>query len=928
MSTVKEICDGVPQSLLDSPISDIHIAQIANVMTEWEELAPFLGLTPAEESEIVERYRGRFNLQKREALRKWKEKNGIRATNIRLIDIFCTQGRTSLAQTLKDLLLSSENQSKSFSSVIEVFRNYLHDCYSDLPHPSSLQWPALSSNQSYVELELIDAPVKDNSADMSEHCKPIPLKFLFSAGNSKAKRKVILVEGVAGVGKTTISWHTCKEWAAGRLFENMKLLMHVSLSDPSIHSAKTVTLADLIPHPSEEMRRNVAKAIADIRGKGVCFLLEGCDEAPPPLWEKFLYRFVAGTGGRSMLPDAHIILTSRPGIPFQLTKCLTGKVIISGFHSLDDFLDKCSMKNKTQLLEALKMKPELYSLCHLPLNAVILTHLCDSECLKDHLPTTRTGLFYPLVRNFLVRHMETRTSYDTVCIDKLPTDLPDDLHSSLNGVSKLAYRSILQRKKVVDQEMLTEFGLASIDNAFGFLQVHLRLTMCGPTKQFSFIHLSLQEFLAAFHISQMDEVQQVAAVKIVFDQNPLSPVLAFYAGISRLVISEVQDMLFKVFTSPFDEVIGSDSPNSFYKATHLRYQCLGVMNCIYETQNPNLFTHVKLFVSDIGDVIMEQSHVSKTNEEGASRLKNAIIPLTCMSLYPSDCLSIGYFARYVSSRMKNRAYLDLSCSLLGDMEMKALAQEMHKSSSKNNVLLNVNGVHISTNALHSLRKLFNPRSCLDGLDINGSLIEDIQIAMKYFIEGLSRSCCQHLSLYNCSSKIIHYLVLLLRSPCKLTNLNLSYSSNLFTSPSVMQLFSEALKYTTLGRLNLEDCGIDDGSLKLLAAAVCHKHCELAILEIDLNPYTDCGLTHFLTLLMSVPFVRLAVLSVNHASDEHKKLVDLINESDIRRQHNCHPKLFIDSTKKLYSQDERVLEKSRGLILLQMRPDLSLRHPHH
>ena len=515
MATAKEICEGVPKSCLDRAVSDIHIARLAKSMSlEWQELAPFLDITPAEEGEILEQYRGRLQLQKREALRKWKIKGGSKATYRKLIVIFCAQGGVDLAETLKDLLLTSENPSTGAAphngDVIDVFHDYLHDCYSDLPHPSSQQWP-LNTSECYIEPELFDVPPKRGEL------KPISLQSIFSAGNSKSKRKVILIEGIAGAGKTTLSWHACKEWAAGNLFKDIKLLIHVSLSDATLHSA--VKLADLIPHPSEDLRSSVAKAIADKRGKGIGFLLEGCDEAPQSLWQSFLFRFVAGTGGRSMLPDAHIILTSRPGIPIQIAKCLTGKVIMRGFNLLDYVH---SMENSTQLLEILEMKPELYGLCHLPLNAVILVYLYRN--FKDELPTTRTGLFGLFVRNFLIRHMQTRANYEPTSINNFPADLPDDIRSSLSKISALAYNSLLVRKIVIDQQIFQKFG---VDNAFGFLQVHQTLTMYGPNKQFMFIHLSLQEFLAAFHISQMDGHEQITAFKLVFDQNPVSPVLTF-----------------------------------------------------------------------------------------------------------------------------------------------------------------------------------------------------------------------------------------------------------------------------------------------------------------------------------------------------------------------------------------------------------------
>ena len=61
-----------PSVSLDSPVSDIHIAKIAkDFIRNWEELAPYLRLLPAQEYEIKKD--GRYGDQKREALRLWKE---------------------------------------------------------------------------------------------------------------------------------------------------------------------------------------------------------------------------------------------------------------------------------------------------------------------------------------------------------------------------------------------------------------------------------------------------------------------------------------------------------------------------------------------------------------------------------------------------------------------------------------------------------------------------------------------------------------------------------------------------------------------------------------------------------------------------------------------------------------------------------------
>ena len=109
MSTVREICEGVSRSLLDSPVSDIHLSDIASRITEWQELAPYLDLSEADEKDIVDSYPNRPKLQPREALQKWKESNGDKATYRRLIAVLCSQGRVNLGRELKELLTRQES---------------------------------------------------------------------------------------------------------------------------------------------------------------------------------------------------------------------------------------------------------------------------------------------------------------------------------------------------------------------------------------------------------------------------------------------------------------------------------------------------------------------------------------------------------------------------------------------------------------------------------------------------------------------------------------------------------------------------------------------------------------------------------------------------------------------------------------------------
>jgi hypothetical protein len=252
-------------------------------------------------------------------------------------------------------------------------------------------------------------------------------------------------------------------------------------------------------------------------------------------------------------------------------------------------------KKRAQLFESLEMKPELYSLCHLPLHAVILVHIFDF--LEANLPTTRTGLFHPLVCNFLIRHMQAHTEYQIDRIQDLSTDLPADVYLALYNVSKLAYESLISRDIVFTQRMLkqAEVDPLVLHDTFGFLQSNQQVTMYGLAKCYKFSHLSLQEFLAAFYITRLSELDQFSAFQLVYNQNPDSPILIFYAGLTKLVSEKACTLLLQVLKKQLDfSSVVQELQQTFDPACDVRRQLLALMNCLYETKKRSLISCITL----------------------------------------------------------------------------------------------------------------------------------------------------------------------------------------------------------------------------------------------------------------------------------------------------------------------------------------------
>ena len=259
--------------------------------------------------------------------------------------------------------------------------------------------------------------------------------------------------------------------------------------------------------------------------------------------------------------------------------------------------------------------------------------------------------------------------------------------------------------------------------------------------------------------------------------------------------------------------------------------------------------------------------------------------------------------------------------------MKALTQELKKPADKENVVIALGDVYISTKALTSLNTIFHPSSCLFGLTIGGDLVEDIQLAAKYVIEGYYRSRCKYLEFYNCSYKIVYHVILLLRCP-KMNSLNLRGSKDLFGSLKLVRLFSESLKLTPIVRLCLDNCNINDDALRLFAHAICDIRCTVVVFEIDHNPYSDDALAEFLRYLQkNEPNTGpLAVLSVTHVNNYHRYLVQMINEFRLYLFHR--PQLTIGCMSELSAKDRGTQSQIEGMALLQLRKDLAMRSPHH
>ena len=931
-SEEKRICEGVSDKLLDSRVSDVHIAEIATDLVDWELLAPGISLTQSEQKEIREDFEGRYNLQKRQALRVWRWKNGDKATYRQLIGVCCGQGKVDLAESIVKYL-GPEQRPRSSLVLNDTFYRYLLDCYSVISHPSIKQWPskaALHINipHAYFDLILYDAPlnIPNSILPSNESCfKAVTLHDALTKSTG-ANRLLVYFEGIAGSGKTTLSWHACREWGQKRILQHFKLLIHIELSNPKVKEA--TNLADIIPYPDEALRQTIATEIVDRKGEGICLLLDGLDEAPTPLLDFLLVDLIRDRPGTPQVPNLSFVMTARPDsrVTERLEPVLDSRVIIKGFNgeNLHQFLDQSlgvDTKMRMKLKEKCEINPKLEGLCSLPINAVIMSFLI--HCIEDVGPATQTDLYKPFVSNFLVRHLDVHQALaERPLIECLLNDVPVEICGAFKKNCSLAYHSSLEGKQLFTKRELGQSKI-DIDNTLGLLQVHPQITMYGSERYYKFFHLSLQEFLAAVYLSKKNENAQITAIDEILNKNPLSQVLHFYAGLTRLSNRQALKLLSQSLSQSADlETIRRVSPHSDDPHSWPSAKALTFLNCLYESQNKDVFNLPETYLCSnprIREEINKLQMQTKGNllrEDGPGTLTLAYLPLT-----PIDCLSIGYYARINS--LISRPSVPLQCYYLSrcsidHIGISALFTELKKDicqCTPGRVGLSLTGNTLHHVSLPLLKDLLQGQSNLEVLMLSRCFLPaDLHCALKYLTEGLSKnSSCRYITLSAnyLSTSHVHHLILMLRANPQLRSLDLSYQD----LRREMHLLWKAIQLLpNLRNLNMDSCNIHDPELALLQKVV-ESHHKLSDLSIYGNHFTDRGLDNLLEVLKCNHTSSLSRLGLGVQLNEAEEVI--LREINEFRAANGHrlltPTGFVDA--KLAKEYESTLNEFRDKNLM-------------
>ncbi|XP_065888590.1 protein NLRC5-like isoform X2 [Dysidea avara] len=384
----------------------------------------------------------------------------------------------------------------------------------------------------------------------------------------------ILVEGLPGIGKTLLLQEIAYNWAMGRLLQKFKLVFLVQLRNPVVQ--KITLIADLLQlfcmgdTRVAEVSSSCSDYVLKNKGTDLVFLFDGFDEFPESLQKNSL---IASILSRQILPCCGLVMSSRPHASVRLRDQASVRVDILGFAEEERKLyieqslkgHPCAIKELAKYLED---NLTISSLCYIPFNMVVLIYLYKQGI---PLPSNSTELYNYFIYLTVCRHLGH--SLENTVLDL--ANLPEPSKTIIKRLSELSFKGLNDNKVIFTLQEVREAcpditAIPGAVNGFGLLQAIQHFGLTGKTMTFNFVHYSIQEFLAAYHITLLPPQEELLVLRTKFWSNLHSNMFAMYTSLTK-----GQRSAFKLFLSG-----GDDRTTISKRFLTDQLRCLRLFNCL------------------------------------------------------------------------------------------------------------------------------------------------------------------------------------------------------------------------------------------------------------------------------------------------------------------------------------------------------------
>ncbi|XP_053733261.1 NLR family CARD domain-containing protein 3-like isoform X2 [Synchiropus splendidus] len=323
----------------------------------------------------------------------------------------------------------------------------------------------------------------------------------------------LLTKGVAGIGKTLLTQKLTLDWAEDKAHQNFQLMFPFTFRELNLLKEKQLSLVDLVHLFFPEAKDS---GLSSFEGVQVLFILDGLDECRLPLdfnsqvlteatestsVDVLLTNLIRG----KLLPSAHLWITTRPAAANQIPpECVDMVTEVRGFADLQKeeyFRRRFKDEQQTTIISHIRSSRSLYIMCHIPIfcwiTATVLEDMLKSRETRE-LPKTLTEMYI----HFLVVQAKVKKLKYHGGAGTDPVWDPES-RKMIESLGKLAFEQLQRGNLIFYESDLTECGIditAAALYSGVFTQIFREERGLYQDKVFCFIHLSLQEFLAALYV--------------------------------------------------------------------------------------------------------------------------------------------------------------------------------------------------------------------------------------------------------------------------------------------------------------------------------------------------------------------------------------------------------------------------------------------
>ncbi|XP_025759233.1 NLR family CARD domain-containing protein 3-like [Oreochromis niloticus] len=664
--------------------------------------------------------------------------------------------------------------------------------------------------------------------------------------------RTVLTKGVAGIGKTVLTQKFSLDWAEDKASQDIQFVFPFTFRELNVLKEQKFSLVGLVCNFFTETKEAGICSFEDFH---VVFIFDGLDECRLPLdfhnteiltdprestsVDVLLTNLIRG----KLLPSARVWITTRPAAANQIPpECVDVVTEVRGFTDpqKEEYFKKRfrDQEQSSRIISHIKTSRSLHIMCHIPVFCWITATVLD-DVLKTTEGTMPPKTLTEMYIHFLVVQAKVmKVKYD----GGSETDPPwnPESRKMVKFLGRLAFEQLQKGNLIFYESDLTECGIdiktASVYSGV-FTQIFIEERGLYQDKVFCFIHLSVQEFLAALHVH-----------------------LTFItSGISLLEEQSTTNVWSTVFNKVKLQSLHQSAVDKALQSTHghldlfLRF-LLGLSLKTNQTLLQGLLTHTGS-ISETRQETVEYIKMKLSKNLSAERsinLFHCLNELNDSSLVKeiqqvrsgrlsTDKLSPAQWSALVFILMSSEKDLDVFDLKKYSASKEALLKLLPVvKTSKRALLSGCNLLKRSCEALSSVLSFQN--SSLRELDLSNNNIQDLGV--KLLSSGLENP--------NCKVETLRLSI------CNLLERSCEALSSLLGSQS-----------SSLRELDLSNNDLRDSGVRLLSAGLKSPHCTLEILSLS-----GCLITEECCSALSFNPSQLRQLDLryNHLGDSGTKLL--------------------------------------------------------